>query len=104
MIVIRHLAVANKVPFQVWIESLDVSIVARIQKYINRLKVGNFSNTKSVGDGVFELKCDFGSGYRIYFGWEGDTVVIILLGGDKQTQQTDIKRAKKYWSEYNENK
>jgi putative addiction module killer protein len=53
-----------------------------------------------VGEGVFELRIDFGSGFRVYFGQEGNTVVVLLCGGDKKTQGKDIRRAKEYWQDY----
>jgi putative addiction module killer protein len=67
---------------------------ARIRARIGRLTYGHFGDTKPLGDGVSELRIDFGPGYRMYFTREGNTVVILLCGGDKDTQQRDIKRAK----------
>ena len=64
---------------------------------------GNFGNSRSVGSGVYELRLHFGSGYRIYFGEVGDTVVLLLCGGDKSSQARDIRRAKTYWLDYKEN-
>ena len=65
---------------------------------INRLRLGLFGDCKPVGDGVSELRMDFGPGYRAYFGQSGDQI-ILLSGGDKATQDADIKNAKKYWKE-----
>ena len=59
------------------------------------MKNGNFGNSKTVGDGVFELKIDIGKGYRVYFTNNGKEIVILLVGGDKSTQDEDIKTAKK---------
>jgi putative addiction module killer protein len=61
---------------------------------------GNLGVCESVGDGVFELKIDFGPGYRVYFGYKTDKVLILLLGGCKKGQQKDIDKAKEYWHEY----
>jgi putative addiction module killer protein len=61
---------------------------------------GNFSNVKSVGAGVSEITMDFGPGYRVYFGQDGDTLVILLGGGSKARQQDDIKAAKAAWARY----
>jgi putative addiction module killer protein len=65
-----------------------------------RLEAGNTSNVKSVGEGVNELKVDFGPGYRVYFGWDGQELVILLGGGTKKRQSSDIKTAQGYWSDY----
>ena len=65
-----------------------------------RLGLGNFSNGKGVGGGVFECRIDFGPGYRIYFGKDGEEIVILLRGGTKKRQDEDIARAKAYWLDY----
>jgi len=69
-----------------------------------RLESGNTSNTKSVGGGVYELKIDYGPGYRVYFGYDGPKVVILLAGGTKKRQERDIETAKKRWNNYKERK
>jgi len=61
---------------------------------------GNLGDCKSVGDGVFELRVDYGPGYRMYFAQKGQTLVILLCGGDKRAQEKDIQRAKQYWHDY----
>lgn len=88
-------------PFRDWFQSLrDKVIVARIRARLERVEQGNLGDAKSVGQGVSELRFAFGSGYRIYFGQAGDTVVILLIGGDKSTQAKDIKQAHQYWADY----
>lgn len=65
--------------------------------------MGNLGEWNSVGHGVYELKIDYGPGYRIYFGQEGNRLIILLCGGDKTTQQKDIKKAQEYWADWREN-
>ena len=90
-------------PFTEWLESIrDKSTQDRVQARVNRLKFGNFGDFESVGDGVFELRLNFGAGYRVYFGQIGSTVVLLLCGGDKSSQTRDIQRAKNYWLQYKE--
>jgi putative addiction module killer protein len=71
---------------------------------IARLEVGNFGDCKRIDSNIFELRCFFGSGYRIYFGKNQGRVVILLCAGNKTSQVKDIKQAKRYWREYNEQK
>jgi len=68
---------------------------------LNRLRLGNFGDCKFVGDGVHELRIAYGPGYRVYFGREGNFVVILLSGGDKGSQTRDITKAKEFWLDYN---
>jgi putative addiction module killer protein len=67
---------------------------------INRLRLGSFGDYKAVGDGVCELRIDYGPGYRVYFGRHGTEIVILLIGGDKRSQDRDIETAKEYWADY----
>ena len=78
----------------------DARGVGIVRARLNRVRLGNFGDCKSVGSGVEELRIDFGPGYRIYFGREGSLVVIPLCGGSKRTQCRDLLRAQKYWQEY----
>ena len=95
----------GKKPFIEWLESLrDQKAKQKIQLRVDRLSLGNPGHTNSVGEGVQELKIDYGPGFRVYFGYEGNVVVILLLGGDKSSQDEDIKKAKSYWKEYKEEK
>ena len=71
-----------------------------IQARLGRVRLGNFGFACSVGEGVCELKIDYGPGYRVYFGIEGKEIVILLCGGDKSSQDPDIRRAKLLWKEY----
>ena len=73
---------------------------AKVSVALVRLGQGNTSNAKSVGEGVLEYRIDWGPGYRVYFGRDGETLVILLTGGTKQRQQRDIERAKELWADY----
>lgn len=91
----------EKEPYTEWAKSLDRNALVRIDARITRIeKTGNFGIHEHVGDGVFELKLDFGPGYRIYFGYKTDTVLVLLFGGHKKGQQKDIGKAQEYWREY----
>jgi putative addiction module killer protein len=77
---------------------------ARITIALDRLERENLSIIKTVGEGVHELRVSFGPGYRVYFGWDGREIVILLGGGTKKQQQSDIREAKRLWQEYKERK
>jgi putative addiction module killer protein len=88
-------------PFSDWLHSLrDAQAAGIVRARLNRIRLGNFGDCKSVGGGVEELRIDFGPGYRVYYGREGSFVVILLCGGDKRTQARDILTAQKHWKEY----
>jgi putative addiction module killer protein len=91
-------------PFGVWFSGLDAPAAAKVAAALYRLEQGNLSKVKSVGKGVAECKIDFGPGYRIYFGQEGNEVIILLGGGSKKTQAKDIKTAHLLWQEYKQEK
>ncbi len=91
-------------PFAEWRERLDPTTRARVTTAIFRLESGNFSAVKGVGAGVFELRLDFGPGYRVYFGKDGEQLVVLLGGGTKKRQQTDIASAQALWQEYKRTK
>lgn len=87
--------------FSKWIDSTkDKRAAAIIRARLNRIRLGNFGDSRSVGGGVEELRIDFGPGYRVYFGRDGTSVVILLGGGSKQTQGRDIHNAQALWKEY----
>ena len=82
--------------YRKWFDALrDSRARARIDIRIRRLSLGNFGDAKALGQGVSELRVDYGPGYRVYFTRRRNTVVILLCGGDKKTQQTDIKKARR---------
>lgn len=88
-------------PFLEWLASLkDMRAVGIVRARLNRIRLGNFGDCKSVGGGVEELRIDFGPGYRVYFGREGASVVVLLCGGSKKSQARDIVAAQRRWKEY----
>lgn len=91
-------------PFEKWLIELNSIAAAKITKAIYKLELGNFSNVEGVGGGVFEQKIDFGPGYRVYFGKDGDAIIILLLGGTKKRQSKDIMRAISFWQDYKKRK
>jgi putative addiction module killer protein len=91
----------GRLPFDEWLRDLnDPNAVARILARLGRVRQGNLGDCKSVGEGVSELRVDYGPGYRVYFGQKGRTLVVLLCGGDKRTQDKDIRRARQFWHEY----
>jgi len=90
--------------FAEWLEALHYVAAAKVTVALARMEQGNFSNTKGVGLGVYEYKIDFGPGYRIYFGKDGETIVILLGGGIKKRQQKDIAAAQACWADYKRRK
>jgi putative addiction module killer protein len=87
-------------PFQQWFEDLDARAAAKVTVALIRLQQGNMSNVKGVGGGVQELRIDYGPGYRVYFGKDGEHLVILLGGGTKKRQSRDIQTAQDRWAAY----
>jgi putative addiction module killer protein len=87
-------------PFETWFSALDVRSAAKVTVALARMEQGNFSNAKSVGEGVHEYRIDWAPGYRVYFGRDGDVLVILLTGGIKRRQQRDIDMARVLWADY----
>lgn len=104
MRLVEYITAEGQSPFAKWFDVLPHQPAAKIAVALTRLELGNFSNVKSVGEGVLEYRLDFGPGYRIYFGRDNDTVIILLIGGTKQRQQNDIQSAKHYWNDYKKRK
>jgi putative addiction module killer protein len=96
----EYLTDRGRSPFREWLTGLDATARARIQARVLRFETGNPGDHRSVGGDVWEARCDFGPGYRIYFGKAGSASVLLLLGGDKSTQRADIRRARAYWADY----
>jgi putative addiction module killer protein len=105
MITIReYLDVDGRSIFAKWFEDLNAPAAAKVTTALVRIERGNFSNAKSVGSGVYEYKIDFGPGYRVYFGKDGETIVILLGGGTKKHQDKDIEIAQYHWNDYKKRK
>jgi len=105
MIAIReYIDLNGRSPYAKWFNRLNASAAAKVATALVRMEQGNFSNSKGIGEGVFECRIDFGPGYRIYFGKDWDTLVILLGGGTKKRQQKDIVNTKILWKEYKRRK
>lgn|SRR5476651_1889384 len=88
-------------PFTEWLAAIrDKIAAARIGVRLRQVEAGNFGDCESVGEGVLELRVHVGAGFRVYCGRHGKTVVILLCGGDKSSQSSDIKRAKELWAQW----
>jgi putative addiction module killer protein len=97
---IREYVENGRSPYAEWFDGLDNVTADRVDKYVGRLEQGNFSAAKALQAGVFELRLDFGPGYRVYYGREGRTLIILLAGGSKRRQDADIAAAVARWKRY----
>ena len=105
MLEIRYYVAADgRQPFAKWFADVEPVARAKVARAIARMEQGNLSNAKPVGEGAFEYRLDFGPGYRVYFGRDGDVLVILLTGGTKKRQQRDIADARGYWQDYKDRK
>jgi putative addiction module killer protein len=100
----EYLDTHGRSPYRAWFDGLNATAAAKIVVGIERMGQGNFSNARSVGSGVFEYKVDFGPGYRVYFGKDGEQIVILLGGGTKKRQRQDIAAATANWQDYKRRK
>jgi putative addiction module killer protein len=92
---------SGKKPFEEWLFGLrDKTVIARIVARLNRVAHGNIGDVKSLGEGLNELRLAFGAGYRVYFTFDGSTLVVLLSGGDKGSQTRDIKQAREFLEDY----
>src|SRR5216683_8405885 len=91
-------------PYKLWFDRLNSQAAAKVATALTRLALGNVSNVKGVGSGVLELRIDFGPGHRVYFGKDGERLIILLGGGTKKRQQHDINAAVADWEEYKRRK
>jgi putative addiction module killer protein len=105
MIEIREYVDTNgRSPYARWFDGLDARAAAKVATALVRMEQGNLSNAKGVGAGVSEYRLDFGPGYRVYFGKDGDTLILLLGGGTKKRQQKDIEAAQDLWRGYKRRK
>ncbi len=102
--VLEYLDRNGRSPYSEWFDSLSAQAAAKVAVAVTRLAQGNFSNVKSVGGGVYEYRVNFGPGLRIYFGKDGERLVILLAGGSKKRQQKDIDDARNRWQDYKKRK
>jgi putative addiction module killer protein len=91
-------------PFREWFARLNAEAAQKVTTALYRVGLGNFSSVKSIGAGVYECRINFGPGYRVYFGKEGERIVILLGGGTKQCRQNDMERAIHRWVDYKRRK
>ncbi|MBE9186935.1 type II toxin-antitoxin system RelE/ParE family toxin [Microcoleus sp. LEGE 07076] len=97
----RYTTPDGRVPFSEWLDSLrDLKAKFKIDGRLDRVGTGNLGDYRSVGEGVYELRINYGPGYRVYFGQVGTTIILLLIGGDKSTQEQDIRKTQKYWTDY----
>ncbi len=100
----EYVAADGKTPFREWLSSLTTAVRARIQARVLRFELGNLGDHKTVGSSVWEARVMFGPGYRIYFGKDGDSIIVLLVGDDKGSQAKDIARAQGFWRDFLEAK
>ncbi|MEK6804634.1 MAG: type II toxin-antitoxin system RelE/ParE family toxin [Nitrospirota bacterium] len=104
MRILEYLDLKSRSPFSAWFEGLPAVASAKVAAALYQLAAGNWSNVKGVGAGDFERKIDVGPGYRVYFGKDGDRLVILLGGSTKQRQQHAIEAARERWTDYRRRK
>ncbi len=105
MIEIReYVGTEGRSPYGKWFDRLNAQAAAKVATALVRMEQGNLSNAKGIGAGVSEYRIDFGPGYRIYFGKDGDMLIILLGGGTKKRQKKDIEVAQTLWRKYKQRK
>lgn len=96
----EYITAQGRSPFHRWYGRLTEQLASRVTRALIRVSRGLLGDTKYVGEGVYELRLHTGPGYRIYYGRDGDDLIILLVGGDKSSQQRDIRRAQGFWRAY----
>ena len=102
--IVYYQALNGKFPFRDWLAELDSQTRARIRARVILLGLGNAGDYRCIRGGLFEMRLHFGPGYRVYFGYDGKEIVLLLLGGDKSSQSEDIVKSFVYWGYYQERK
>ncbi|WP_413228952.1 type II toxin-antitoxin system RelE/ParE family toxin [Agrobacterium larrymoorei] len=102
--IVEYLDQRGASPFERWFSKIDARAASKVTIALTRMGQGNFSNVKTVGSGVLEYRIDYGPGYRVYFGRDGESLVILLIGGTKTRQQNDIEAAHAFWQDYKSRK
>jgi putative addiction module killer protein len=98
--IVQYETPAGRCPFADWFSSLDAHSALKVRSALARMELKNFGDAKSVGEGVFERRIDWGPGLRIYYGRDGIDLVVLVGGGTKKRQDGDIAHAKQLWAEY----
>jgi len=105
MQVLHYLTAAGEDIYQVWLDDLrDTRARVAIQRRADRIATGNFGDHKFCRDGVWELRIDFGPGYRVYYALASETIVLLLSGSDKRHQDVEIERAVRFWKDWQRRK
>ena len=97
---VQYQTTEGSCPFADWFDGLNAQAALKVRTALARMEAGNPGDVKPVGEGVSERRIAFGPGYRIYFGRDGEELVVLLVGGTKQRQQRDIDQAQAYWTDY----
>ena len=100
----EYLDTEGRSPYAKWFNRLNPQAAAKVAAAVVRMEQGNLSSTKGAGAGVVECRINFGPGYRVYFGNDGDALIILLGGGTKKRQQKDIEIAQSLWRDYKRRK
>ena len=101
MEIIRYRKEDGSIPFSEWLSKLrDLQAKVAIRRRIDRFSIGNAGSTRPLRGGISEIKIDLGPGYRVYYAHHGQTIILLLCGGDKGTQDTDIAKAIGYWEDW----
>ena len=96
----EYLTVAGISPYDRWFVDLDLHAATRVTMALTRLSEGNTGKLKTIGPGLAEIRIDFGPGYRVYLGWDGPALILLLGGGTKKDQDKDIAVARERWRDY----
>lgn len=91
---------SGRVPVDDWLADMNPQARVKIRSKVNRLRYGNFSDCEPVGKGLSELKINYGPGFRVYFGHKNMKILLLLCGGDKSSQSSDIRKAHELWDEF----